>query len=293
MLGTIISAVAYGIVVMLSLDCFKLLFRRNITVPSRPMRRFLVFFISFMLLLSTLALIQGVLVSATSVFRGKSFPSLSGGAPFVLPLSIWASDGFMLWRCAVLYQGISRTARVALLSFISLVFLAALGSGISLFVNPLSGRLPTLLIISFSTLFNVIICVLIVVRLIFHQIYLRSVLGPGHGSPYTRIMAMTVESAALLIILGIPYVFLVAYQNSNGSMFVLLLLPQICAISPLLIVYRVAQGRAAMQMPAEEKLGGKLGSLHFDSGSTRSSSPDSLYISGLSDLESNAMPLPP
>jgi len=288
MLGTMISAILYGIVVTLSFDCFKLLFKKNITVPSRPMRRFLVFLILTMFLLSTLSLIQGMLISSTSIFRGYNFPSLPGGAPYVLPFSIWAADAFMLWRCAILYQGIPRLARIALLCFISLVFVAALASGLLLFFTFSESwmRLPTLLIVSSSTLFNVIVSVLIVVRLIRHQIYLRNVLGPGHGSPYTRVMAMTVESASLLILVGIPYVFLVAYQDSAGSMMLLSLLPQICAISTLLIIYRVADGRAAMEMPSEDhdckNLENPLGNLRFDK---RSISLSSIYLPDLYDLD--------
>ncbi|KAF8908191.1 hypothetical protein CPB84DRAFT_1744363 [Gymnopilus junonius] len=276
MLGTMISAILYGIVVMLCFDCFKLLLKKRskeTTAPSKPMRWFLAFFILMMFLLSTVSLIQGMLVAVTSIFRGYSFPSLAGGAPFVLPFSIWASDGFMLWRCAILYQNIEPFWRTILLCFISLVWLAAFGSGMSLFFSSPAMRLPTLLIISFSTVFNVAISVMIVIRLVRHQSYLRKVLGPGYGSPYTRIMAMTVESAALLIIVGIPYVFLVGFQNSDGSMMLLSLLPQICSISPLLIVSKVAQGRAAMDMPSEldEKAWKKmekhlgLGTLQFDS----------------------------
>ncbi|KDR70157.1 hypothetical protein GALMADRAFT_144837 [Galerina marginata CBS 339.88] len=294
MLGTMIAAALYGIVLTLSFDCFKLLFKKNVTVPSRPMRRFLVFLILTMFLLSTLSLVQGVLVSTTSIFQGISFPSLPGGAPYVLPFSIWTADAFMLWRCAILYQGIPRLARIALLCFISLVFVAALASGLLLFFTFSASwmRLPTLLIVSFSTLFNVIVSVLIVVRLIYHQIYLRNVLGPGHGSPYTRIMAMTVESASLLILVGIPYVFLVAYQDTAGSMMLLSLLPQICAISTLLIVYRVADGRAAMEMPSGDfdgkHLEGHLGSLRFDK--TRSISLSSVYLPDLYEFDPKKSP---
>ncbi|PPQ96692.1 hypothetical protein CVT26_010244 [Gymnopilus dilepis] len=277
MLGTMFAAILYGVVLMLCFECFKRLSKkakeRNVDIPSKSMRRFLVFFILVMFLLSTLSLIQGMLVAVTSIFEGNSFPTLPGGAPAVLPFSIWASDGFMLWRCAILYRGIEPFLRTLLLCFISLVWLAAFGSGMSLFFSSYSMRLPTLLIVSFSTILNIIVSAMIVIRLTRHKIYLRKVLGPGHGSPYTRIMAMTVESAALLIIVGIPYVFLVGIQNQDGSMMLLNLLPQICTISPLLIVSRVAKGRAAMDMPSEldEKAWKKmenhlgLGSLRFDS----------------------------
>jgi len=110
-------------------------------------------------------------------------------------------------------------------------------------------------------------------------------------------MAMTVESASLLIVIGIPYVFLVAYQNSSGSMMLLSLLPQICAISPLLIVYRVAQGRASMDMPSEDDKDWKamqihlgLGSLRFD---TRTMSMNSISFPDLPDLETKGISMPP
>jgi hypothetical protein len=109
-------------------------------------------------------------------------------------------------------------------------------------------------------------------------------------------MAMTVESAALLILVGIPYVFLVAYQNSNGSMMLLSLLPQICSISPLLIVSRVAQGRASMDMPSEDDKDWKnmvmhlgLGTLRFD----KTMSMSSVSLPYLPDLETKSMPMPP
>ncbi|PPQ93131.1 hypothetical protein CVT25_003663 [Psilocybe cyanescens] len=228
MIGTMIAAIIYGFLVILFIDCSRLLFKKSTAVPSKKLNAFLIFFASLLLLLSTLSLVQGVLVSATSIFGRKSFPSLSGGAPFVLPVSIWTADGFMAY---------------------------------------------------------------LVGRLILHKKYLKSVLGSGHGSPYTRIMAMTIESATLLILLGIPYFFLVAYQNTNGSMFVLQLLPQICAISPLLIIYRVAQGRAAMQMPLDGGLKqsdveANLGSLHFKTRSISLSSIESFRIDDVDEKPS-------
>jgi hypothetical protein len=110
-------------------------------------------------------------------------------------------------------------------------------------------------------------------------------------------MAMTVESAALLIVIGIPYVFLVAYQNPDGSMMLLSLLPQICAISPLLIISRVAQGRASMDMPSEDDEDWKkmqihlgLETLRFDS---KTMSMSSISFPDLPDLDTKGIPMPP
>jgi len=110
-------------------------------------------------------------------------------------------------------------------------------------------------------------------------------------------MAMTVESAALLIVIGIPYVFLVAYQNPNGSMMLLSLLPQICSISPLLIICRVAQGRASMDMPSEDDKDWKkkemhlgLGTLHFDTRTMSMNSSNSFLDQP--DLDTKSIPMP-
>jgi len=278
MLGTIVGAALYGGTVMLYVDCFSLLLRQHrnnlsdrIRNPSKNMRHFLFFFISLLLLLATLAEIQAIMVTTVSIFGGPSkVPALAEGAPVVLPFSVWSSDAFMvselslqehclsliqdqLWRCTILYQGIPRSLRLTLLAFISLVFLASLGtitslviegttnhtdlllifigSGITIFMNSITQRLPILLMVSFSTFLNIVVCLLIVLRLTFHQKYLQMVLGPGHGSAYTRVKAMSVESASLLIALGIPFVILVAANSHNGSMFVLLLYPQVCVSS--------------------------------------------------------------
>ncbi|KDR70156.1 hypothetical protein GALMADRAFT_230150 [Galerina marginata CBS 339.88] len=250
MLGTFISAIAYGIVITLSFDCFRLLSRQVPAIQSKPMRRFMFVFISVMLLLSTLSVVQGITVASMSIFHGFTLPGLPSGAPFALPFTIWGADGFMLWRCAVLYQGVSRPSRLGLLFLMTFVAVAGLGTGIMLFLKTASGRSPTLTVVSLSTFLNLAITSLISLRLIRHQKYLRDALGPAHGSPYKRLNAMIVESAALIIFFCVPYIFLVVFQRPERVVF-LILLPQICVISPLLIIYRVAKGRAATEFRSD------------------------------------------
>jgi hypothetical protein len=60
--------------------------------------------------------------------------------------------------------------------------------------------------ISLSTLANIIFAVLIVSRLIYHRRCVRNALGVQHGSPYTNIITMCVESSALMVIVGSLYV---------------------------------------------------------------------------------------
>ena len=61
---------------------------------------------------------------------------------------------------------------------------------------------------SLSTLVNIILAVLIVSRLVYHRRYIRNTLGVGHGSPYTNIITMCVESSALMVIATVLYTIL-------------------------------------------------------------------------------------
>ena len=62
--------------------------------------------------------------------------------------------------------------------------------------------------LSLSTLVNIILAVLIVSRLVYHRRYIRNTLGVGHGSPYTNIITMCVESSALMVIATVLYTVL-------------------------------------------------------------------------------------
>ena len=53
---------------------------------------------------------------------------------------------------------------------------------------------------SLSALLNIILAALIVFRLVYHGRYLRNALGLEHGSPYTKIITICVESSALMVI---------------------------------------------------------------------------------------------
>jgi hypothetical protein len=71
--------------------------------------------------------------------------------------------------------------------------------------------------ISLSTLANIILAVLIVFRLVYRRRYVRNALGVQHGSPYTNIITMCVESSALMIIVGSLYIILYLVQNYSGT----------------------------------------------------------------------------
>jgi len=95
MLGTIISAIAYGIVIVLSGNCFLLLLKKR-GIYSNRMRFFLLIYVTVMLLLSTLAITLSIRGITLLIFQGVDSPSLLGAAPATLPLAIWGADGFMV-----------------------------------------------------------------------------------------------------------------------------------------------------------------------------------------------------
>ena len=101
MLGTFISAIAYGIVVVLSGNCI-VLFQKKWGIYSNRMRLFLFIYVAVMLLLSTLAIIQSIWGLALVTFHQHvnlfRFPlyALVENTTSTLPLTIWGADGFMV-----------------------------------------------------------------------------------------------------------------------------------------------------------------------------------------------------
>ena len=57
-----------------------------------------------------------------------------------------------------------------------------------------------LVFISLSALINIILAALIVCRLVYHRRCARNSLGVEHGSSYTNIITMCIESSALMVI---------------------------------------------------------------------------------------------
>ena len=151
-LSVILSAIAYGIVVVLSGNCFHLLQKKWDTY-SNHMRTLLLIYIIFMFLCSTWRIFQSV-----CIFMGFIAPLEVPESLFFLlefPLAIWGADGFMVriliihqkelsftmqlqvWRCLVLYQSVSRGSRVVIIVLLSLISLASFGRPIYISTPPI------------------------------------------------------------------------------------------------------------------------------------------------------------
>ena len=133
---------------------------------------------------------------------------------------------------------------------------------LALFYFSSPGNVSVFAVALVSSLVNIILASLIVLRLVRHQRHVRRVLGAEHGSAYSKVITVCVESSTLIVAVCIV---LVLTQPTGSEFIPLLLLPHICVgglendsminarlrffvrniiqvISPLLIVYRVAKG---------------------------------------------------
>ena len=99
---------------------------------------------------------------------------------------------------------------------------------------------------SISASLNILVTLLIVLRLLYVRRRLSKALSSSHTRTYISIATMLVESAALYSTTAL--IFIITYaRNSAVQNLVLPVLGQVQAISPLLIMWRVAMGQAISQ----------------------------------------------
>ena len=94
-LGTLFSAIAYGIVAVLSGNCLYLLQRKRGSQSYR-MRIILLVYVAVMLLLSTLTLFQSICQVVGFMFPPEILPVGLVYLPITLALTIWGENGFMV-----------------------------------------------------------------------------------------------------------------------------------------------------------------------------------------------------
>ena len=94
-LGTFSSAIAYGIVSVLSGNCFYLLQRKRRTNSNR-IRILLLIYVAVMLLLSTLTIFQLICQIIAFMFPPGILPVDLMHLPITLSLTTWGANGFMV-----------------------------------------------------------------------------------------------------------------------------------------------------------------------------------------------------
>ncbi|KII95584.1 hypothetical protein PLICRDRAFT_26010 [Plicaturopsis crispa FD-325 SS-3] len=156
-------------------------------------------------------------------------------------------DALLLYRCFFIWSSDWRVVALPFLIFVGSFSMAIISvyesgqPGASFFAGKsVDFGVPyTSLTISF----NIIVTLLICGRLLGYRNQMRALLGAEHARTYTSLAAMVVESAAPFTILGIAYVVSYA-RNSPTSIGFVQIWGKFCAISPQLIILRVAMGKA-------------------------------------------------
>ncbi|CAA7262549.1 unnamed protein product [Cyclocybe aegerita] len=253
LVGTFVGAVAYGIVVVLSLGCAikYLQFLRMVKLNhhlkgiknSRLFGHLLFPYVTMMFLVSTLAVLSGCIAIINMLFpapagtRGVVARFVAFGDVVPLVLAAWGADALMIWRCVVLYEDTAHIPRSLIHVLLCILALGSLGLGPAYMVTTLAVLNRLMVAFALMTaIFNFFMTTLIVLRLRPHQQFIQQALGEEYGSPYARLITMCVESAALTVIFNVAHVFM-QFNLNVGLVLSHQLLVHVYAISALLIVF--------------------------------------------------------
>lgn len=136
----------------------------------------------------------------------------------------------------MLYNGVSPILRVSILVFVGILISASFGrsvssvslrhlthadslaAGLCSIITPLVGKVwQQYSILSLFELVSLVvngsISTLIVLRILYHQRFLRRTFGAEYGSAYTKVMTMLIESAALTFLLSFLHIVIAAAQG--------------------------------------------------------------------------------
>jgi len=257
-----LTGFGFGVQFVLYIACMDVLWQRKLRT------RFTLFLMAYISSLCALNLIW----TATSMFGlqlcyidNRNYP----GGPFaylvgpftthpanVLSLASYVvsnvmADALLLWRCQVIWQASlgRKVYFVLLLPF--LMWLASFALGVVFVIVTaapagLYSKLGNSFAVPFFTMsltLNILLTLLIVTRMWFHQRQGRSVFGHNYGQHYTSISTMFVESAALYCINAILLLGTFIPGHPINQIWVGIA-PSVQLISSYLIIYRVAQGRS-------------------------------------------------
>ncbi|KAH7928341.1 hypothetical protein BV22DRAFT_1044714 [Leucogyrophana mollusca] len=252
--GAIVTGVCYGVVVVLFLMCCQSLWRR---INSRDIgykkNMFFLAYVIFIFALGTIYMAFNSQITQLGFINNREYPG--GPADFesntsspplnsAFVLSNWCADAMMIWRCIVVYRDSRFSPAVILFGGIML-----LASVVSSPAQDATGWMSFSFLfpyLSVSLAINVIVSILTAGRLLYHRRRISRVLGPGHGALYTSFAAMIVESAAVYSVVSLLYLIPYAVNSPLANAF-MQILGEAQIIAPLLIIYRVAEGKAWSQ----------------------------------------------
>jgi hypothetical protein len=266
--GMILAAVAYGVAFTLFVLTFRQLVKTT-TKYNYTQRLPFIIYVTLMLILGTLFVGAIAKMTELSFIDYRLFPG--GPAAFEeLEFSIpideisnvsyvianWLADGMVIYRFLVIFRN-TRLLPLWVVMFIpvlaymasfslSVVWLIQVSAPASSPWSNVSGANA----INFtgpyfwmSLSLNISMTVAICARLIYYRKRIASVFGANHGTQYTSVAAMIVESAALYSAFALLFLIPFALNNPIQNAFIQLM-GEIQIVATLLITYRVAHGAA-------------------------------------------------
>lgn len=258
--GAIVTGVLYGVVIVLAAMCWRSLWpRAQFHGTGYKKNRFLLGYVAFLFVVGTIYVAFNAQITQLGFIDNRLYPGgpsayeeATSSAPLntAFVASDWCADLLMIWRCTVVYKDSGVYYVILGLGF--LLFLGTLITGtlwlviVSTPAQSVSGWMSFSLLfpyLCFSLAINIFISLLTVMRLLYHRHRISKVLGLGHGALYASFASIIIESAAIYSTCSLLY--LIPYTlNSPISYAFMQILGEAQVIAPLLIIYRIAVGKA-------------------------------------------------
>ncbi|TFK21363.1 hypothetical protein FA15DRAFT_672625 [Coprinopsis marcescibilis] len=288
LVGMILAGVAYGILFTIVCLSYNAFFDR----PKNKRSSWILYYTGLMFILATLGFaantkfIEMTFVDYRNIPGGPNVFTIVFYANWVnmfafvsYVLMSWLADGLVLYRFMLIYD-----MRLIFLPLPGLMYLAMIAMSICLAVSMMrpgtemsfwsqSAVQFALAYWSLSVALNVSLTLLISGRLISMRRRVRKVMGNDHSTPYAFVVSMLIESAALYSVWVIVFIALYT-TNSPAQHIIFPPLGQIQGIAPLLINFRVSQGKAWSRSKAGQNTEGEGTIPEFSSGDTTRNDTD-------------------
>ncbi|KAF8154130.1 hypothetical protein B0H34DRAFT_800023 [Crassisporium funariophilum] len=254
-----VVGIGYGAIISLFCASFGLL-QRTARADQKRLNLFLLCYISFMFSLCTMQNILDILSIVAMEWNTTISLNAIGTLQNVgVLLSTWGADCFLMWRCITIYKGSSRQSHRTLKIFISFLVCLLFAASVVVIVKNFAAGLTdnarySYAFICTSLFINFAITSLIVLRLIYFNRNLKKNLGQKSTVLYSGIIAMSVDSAALIVIFDAIFIIIRRIPGVVGlkSRIFIPIYSTVYIIAPLSIIYRVAQAKTLQPTPPKQ-----------------------------------------
>ena len=264
--SSILPCVVYGINSTLFFMTANILWKRRKAKEGRIKTTVMATYLFLLFALTTMHLVADAIIEGSIIaqlvdsYLEKAIPPEPYAAQAVniaaYVVMAFMTDGLLLWRCWVLYSDCAGFVRwtTYVIFFLLTTTLLAFGIMLLYITNLPIGTLPNppwlIRFISLAHPFsilatNFVFAVLIVARLIYRQRNINRLMGKHQSAQYTGIATMVIESASINVAFQLLCaISLFISRPEVQAVFNIYFIGQTQALATLLIVFRVARGKA-------------------------------------------------